>query len=154
MSKEIKKVISLAKRTGDRIVVFDPEEGGENFVIMSLEEYENLLSQSGKLSPNNVSKDEIKDLTETELIDRINRNIAVWKNENKDKELDSYKIIETVLQSESEVKKDNKNKDEDGECEEDNLYYYNEEEQDESVTKSRSWEIPFDVKKGAEEVRE
>ena len=154
MSKEIKKVISLAKRTGDRIVVFDPEEGGENFVIMSLEEYENLLSQSGKLSPNNVSKDEIKDLTETELIDRINRNIAVWKNENKDKELDSYKIIETVLQSESEVKKDNKNKDEDGECEEDNLYDYNEEEQDESVTKSRSWEIPFDVKKGAEEVRE
>lgn len=153
MSKEIKKVISLAKRTGDRIVVFDPEEGGENFVIMSLEEYESLLNQSGKLSGDNTNEEEIRDLTESELIDRINRNIAVWKNENKDKELDSYKIIETVLQSESREKEEVESKEED-KYQEDNLYYYNEEDQDENTAKNRSWEIPLDVKKGAEEVRE
>ncbi|MCD4694121.1 hypothetical protein K8R62_02060 [bacterium] len=154
MSKEIKKVISLAKKTGDRIVVFDPEEGGENFVIMSLEEYENLLDQSGKLNIKESIDEEIKDLTENELIDKINRNIAVWKNENKDKELDSYKIIETVLQSESEERKDSEEKSEGDDYEEDNLYYYNEEESDENTVKGRSWAIPLDVKKGAEEVKE
>ena len=150
MSKEIKKVISLAKKTGDRIIVFDPEEGGENFVIVSLEEYEKLLNQSGKISLNNNEGHGIKNLTEDELIDRINRNIAVWKNENKDKELDSYKIIETVLQSGLE----NDSESESDDYEEDNLYYYDEEEQEEKGSGGRSWDIPLDVKKGAEEVRE
>ncbi|HMB66075.1 MAG TPA: hypothetical protein VKO42_04315 [Patescibacteria group bacterium] len=157
MSQELKKVIKMVKETGDRIVVFDPEESGDNFVVLPLEEYE-------KLAPFSRSKEEdispdlkVKNLTENELIDKINRDIAAWKSENEDKRLDSYKIIENFLQSESldrfgEKKEEKEEKEEETE-EDDNFYYYNDSEAEESG-KRNSWDIPVDIKRGAEEVKE
>jgi len=161
MSQELKKVIKLVKKTGDRIIVFDPDEGEENFVVLPWEEYERLLSNSGFIAQNQFSGEEVKNLTENELIDKINRDIAAWKTENEDKKLDSYKIIESVLESEPE---------EEVEPEEDNFYYYNEPEDRQEQSRSekpsqtepedepgkekrRAWDIPVDIKKGAEEVK-
>lgn len=162
MSQELKKVIKLVKKTGDRIIVFDPEEGEENFVVLPWEEYEKLLGDRGFPVQNQTSERNVKNLTENELIDKINRDIAAWKTENEDKKLDSYKIIESVLESEP---------DEEIEAEEDNFYYYNEPEDKQGQTQSeqssqaesseepkeekrRAWDIPVDIKKGAEEVKE
>lgn len=56
MSKQLKRVISLAKKTGDRIVVFDNSEPDDSFVVISLDQYEKLIDQF---------------LTEKKIIDRI-----------------------------------------------------------------------------------
>jgi hypothetical protein len=57
MSKQLKQVINLSKKTGDRIVVFDNDKAEDSFVVMSLEQYENLVNNS---------------LTDKKIIDKIN----------------------------------------------------------------------------------
>ncbi|MCK9438825.1 MAG: hypothetical protein WCY43_02040 [Patescibacteria group bacterium] len=60
MSKQLKQVISLSKKTGDRIIVFDNSEPEDSFVLMSLDQYEGLI---------NISQE--KGLTEKKNIDNI-----------------------------------------------------------------------------------
>jgi len=62
------KVLSLIKKTGDRCIIFDEEEGNA-FVVMDIKEYEKLIFQ----------RSEVRDLTEDELLDKINRDIAIWQ---------------------------------------------------------------------------
>ena len=71
MQDQLQKAIKLAKKTGDRLIVFDPSNTNLAYVVMTLEEYERLV----------VKKSEVKDLTEDELLDKINRDIAIWKSE-------------------------------------------------------------------------
>ena len=76
MQNQLQKAIDLVKKTGDRLVVYDIHRAGNAYVVMSLDEYEKLA----------LGRNEIRDLTENELLDKINRDIAVWKNEQYDKE--------------------------------------------------------------------
>ncbi len=76
MDNNIKKVISLVKKTGDRLVVYDPDNSDNIFVIMSIAEYEKLI----------IGKSEVRNLTENELLDKINRDIAIWKSEQNNEE--------------------------------------------------------------------
>lgn len=69
MNDNLKKIIQLMKKTGDRCVVFD-SHANETFVVMSLSEYETLIDKH----------QEISTLTEIEFLDRINREIAIWKS--------------------------------------------------------------------------
>lgn len=184
---KIKKAIELVRKTGDKIILFEGEKS-DGVVIMSMEEYERLagVGENRNQAPavGTREDDKIGDLTEDELIDRINRNIAVWQSQNQN-QLDEYKILESFLGE----------PDEDPEEEtEDNLYYYSEEnffypfqsekeeesetgsgeeeseeekeeeEQEESEPqeqgdqededKKSNWEIPVNIKKNAEEVEE
>ena len=65
MSEQLKKVLSLARRTGDRIVVFDNSEPDNSFVVMGLDQYEELMS----IKP---AKSNSFPLTEEKNADRIN----------------------------------------------------------------------------------
>ena len=67
----MQKAINLAKKTGDRLIVFDSSKPDSVFVVMSLKDYENLI----------LGKSEVRGLTEDELLDKINRDIAIWKSE-------------------------------------------------------------------------
>jgi hypothetical protein len=49
MNKQLRRLLDLARRTGDRIIVTDPE-GEETFVLMGLDQYESLLVARGTLS--------------------------------------------------------------------------------------------------------
>ena len=71
MKYNLEKILNLIQKTGDKCIYFDPRSE-ENFVIMSVEEYERMLGNTG----------EIKDLTQEQLLDKINRDIANWKAEN------------------------------------------------------------------------
>ncbi len=66
MSKQLKQVINLSKKTGDRIIVFDNSEPEDSFVLMSLDQYEGLISNDKK-----------KDLTEKKNIDNIKEDESV-----------------------------------------------------------------------------
>lgn len=67
----MRKAINLVKKTGDRLIVFDSAKPDNIFVVMSLKDYENLV----------LGKSEVRGLTEDELLDKINRDIAIWKSE-------------------------------------------------------------------------
>lgn len=66
------RLIDLARRTGSKLIVHNPIEC-EDFVILDVDEYERLLDNeyARPYSPQEMSSDE--------LLDQINRDIAVWQ---------------------------------------------------------------------------
>lgn len=127
MQNDLQKVLNLAKKTGDRIIVFDYNKPENTYVVMGLEEYEKIA----------VNKERIKDLTEGELLDKINRDIALWKSD------DSLGVSENeTMLNNRQVKTDSKN--------ETNLH----QGFGGQGKKKNNWNIPKDVKEAAEEVME
>jgi len=63
MSKQLKQVINLSKKTGDRIIVFDNSAPEDSFVLMTLDQYEGLLGE--KLETKEIEKPQ-EELKKTE----------------------------------------------------------------------------------------
>ena len=85
MQNQLQKAIDLVKKTGDRIIVFDSARSENVYVIMNIKDYENLV----------LGKSEVRGLTEDELLDKINRDIAIWKSDqefNDNMAVDSGKL--------------------------------------------------------------
>jgi hypothetical protein len=92
--EQLKKILNLIKKTGDRVVVFDASQPDESYVIMDFDRYSrmNLTDESSQkevapkvekteISPVNSDLNEKKEnLTEEDLTDKINREISMWKN--------------------------------------------------------------------------
>lgn len=70
MADRLQRLIHLINKTGDKLIVFDQQNSDNCYVISSLSDYEEVVKEGG----------DIKGLTEDELIDKINRDIAIWKN--------------------------------------------------------------------------
>lgn len=160
MQNQLQKAINLAKITGDRIIVIDSSGSEAAFAVMNLKEYEEFI----------LGQNEIRDLTEEELLNRINRDVAIWKSEN-DRNFEKNGEF-TGRQERNKMDA----------VVEDNLYYYQEpesaftqpepeEDEDEENYNSEEidsaganvsedykpknhWEIPRSVKSSAEEVIE
>lgn len=62
------RLIALAKRTGDRLIIHDPSSG-QDMVILDIDSYERLM----------VGRKDVRSLSERELLDQINRDIAIWR---------------------------------------------------------------------------
>jgi len=71
MQDQLQKAINLIKKTGDKLIVFDSSRQDNIVVVLTLKDYENLV----------LGKSEVRGLTEDELLDKINRDIAIWKSE-------------------------------------------------------------------------
>jgi hypothetical protein len=193
MSKQLEKALKLAKRTGDRLIVFDGPESEEAFVVMNLEQYEDLIvgcdcgedcdcdcgedcdcdfddtadfSDFEEPKPDMKEVDSLEDeelaeedfdidleslpivdekidhelsyaqevqrLTEEELLDKINRDIALWK--------DSQKDVEN-----NEVLTENQSNKVSSESSEDEV---------EAVKNKSKWAIRSEVKENADEIIE
>ncbi len=65
MSKQLKQVINLSKKTGDRVIVFDNSAPEDSFVLMTLDQYESLIGE--KEDPKTEEKVEEKKEPEKEL---------------------------------------------------------------------------------------
>ncbi len=86
-----KQVLSLVKKTGDRCIVLDERSEGA-YVVMGLDSYEKLVSQESPVS----------NLTEAELLDKINRDIALWQStQDIDSELQEDCLDGEVLSGDS-----------------------------------------------------
>lgn len=68
---QLQRFIDLVNKTGDKLVIFDRYQPDNSFVILGINDYEALVSEPSAL----------EDLTEEELADKINSDIAIWKNE-------------------------------------------------------------------------
>lgn len=109
---QLKRVFNLIQETGDRLIVAD-NNSDDIFVVMSLPEYKDLHCQStvdktdfGNSSLvschecedyDNNNKD-VVDLTEQELLEKINNDISVWQlSQEKNNEI----LIEEEMESSS-----------------------------------------------------
>jgi hypothetical protein len=132
MKDRLKKALNLVKNTGDKIIIFDNIQNSDTaYVIMNMDEYEDIV----------LKNKEISSLTEEELLDKINRDIAVWKSlqdfENPSNYSDQYELKNTV--------------DEGGR----NIPTSQEDLMPEPrIGEKKRWTIREDVKDGAEEIIE
>ncbi|MEK7202974.1 MAG: hypothetical protein AAB653_01535 [Patescibacteria group bacterium] len=132
MHDQLQKAINLAKKTGDRLIVFDSSKPENVFVVMSLKDYESLI----------LGRSEVKNLTEDELLDKINRDIAIWKSEQDMEQVFEKidKIPNVIEQAEIERKEQR---------EEDFCWL-----PDDNKKTKKGWSIPSARKQHAEEVIE
>lgn len=128
MQNQLEKAINLCKKTGDRLIVFDSVKSENPFVVMNLDEYENLA----------VGRAEIRGLTENELLDKINRDIAIWKSEQPAKQFE-VENVEPEFKNTEEISENNE------------ILGHDFPEQEK---KRKQWSIRNDIKEGAEEIIE
>jgi len=79
MHNSLHKVFELINKTGDRCIVLSPDFN-DAYAVMSLDEYERMVFRAS----------EVATLTEDELLDKINRDIAVWKSQQ---EIDADDVL-------------------------------------------------------------
>lgn len=80
----LKRVLEIVKKTGDKFVIADEATGGA-YVVMDLADYEKLLGASSRktvsASAGSSRGELIKDLSEEEILSRINQEIRTWQDE-------------------------------------------------------------------------
>jgi hypothetical protein len=96
--EQLKRILNLIKKTGDKVVFFDAGAPNDSYVLMNFDSYEGMLEEEDKgypqaenmpeklekkeeYKPNYEEQlDNSRNLTEEDLTDKINREISVWKN--------------------------------------------------------------------------
>lgn len=68
MENSLPRLIELARRTGDRLIVSDPK-GDKDVVIMTVSQYEELLNR----------QPDVKTLSVEQLAGKINEEVALWR---------------------------------------------------------------------------
>ncbi|MEA3463518.1 MAG: hypothetical protein U9R14_00310 [Patescibacteria group bacterium] len=159
MQTQLQKAIDLVKKTGDRLLVFDsakPDNVDNVYVVMNLKDYENLV----------LGKSEVRGLTEDELLDKINRDIAIWKSEQefdgsgyselaKNRQFDKFDFKNNEIDFESEEFSSAKaTEDKDDKFNFEDINISNFENKKKKLGKVKAWSIPKGIKEGAEEVIE
>ncbi len=114
--KNFDKILDLISKTGDKVIVVS--EKHNPYVLMSMKEYSSILRGSST----------VNELSEEELLSKINRDIAIWKasqdDSEDDKELKGYDLEEFKVDSKEKknIEKSSLIKEEKGEEEEDKYY--------------------------------
>lgn len=87
--EQLKKILNLCKKTGDRVVIFEASAPENSYVVMDFDRYAAMLGEEGSApvainntpipapAPLSVEKES---LTEEDLTDKINREISLWKS--------------------------------------------------------------------------
>ena len=132
MNNQLQKAINIVLRTGDRLVVVN-ENSDESYVIMNLDEYEKLTRKEKKTS----------NLTEEKLVDKINRDISLWKSQQNDEEQAIEDKINSYLEDTNESYNFNNEF-------QDNFQFN--QEVDVNKNKKKQWTIPKNIKLEAEEI--
>lgn len=94
MSENFDRLIKLAKKSGSTLIVHDEKKG--DVVVMDLDSYEMLLDMQDESAcgEHNFGNDELYDLSERGLLDKINRDIGIWRSyqDEEDKEVREYDL--------------------------------------------------------------
>jgi len=82
-SHSLERLIKLAQKTGGKLIVQNQFEN-HDVVILDVEEYERLV-----LEPSmdwDFGRDDVRELSGSEMLDRINRDIAIWRADKEQEE--------------------------------------------------------------------
>lgn len=85
----VDRLIELARKTGDRLIIHDPY-GDRDFVILDIEQYKNLVR----------GKDSIRQLSHKEMVQKVNRDIAIWRS---DKEASEHEELWQLLAQDAQA---------------------------------------------------
>lgn len=96
VSTPFSKIIDLVKKTGDTCIVLDAA-GEPAYVLLPFGMYERLAA----------GKADVTGMTEDQLLEKINRDIALWKSNNQETENTDDWLLD-VSSVESEVKNTDK----------------------------------------------
>jgi len=101
MKYNLEKIIKLIQKTKDKCIFWDSKTN-TNFVIMPINEYERLINAHSN----------VKDLTQDELLDKINRDIAIWKvrQEDESPEWPDHDFAERIRLENEESESENEDK--------------------------------------------
>ncbi len=78
MIDRLNRILSLSKKTGDTVIIHDPTEV-HDLVVLPFDQYEELRS-SDRLCRGEYDEYLLEEMSERELIDKINRDIAIWRS--------------------------------------------------------------------------
>ena len=87
MKNDFNKLLGLLDENKDNKSFIMDNLGKIRYVLMSFEEYENLKNNN---------------LTDDQVLSKINREIALWKAENKEEEAEIQELIENEEEEEEE----------------------------------------------------
>ena len=88
MPNSFTKIVDLVKKTGDNCVVLD-NNGDPAYVVISFSNYQKMI----------LGKSEIAGLTEDELLEKINRDIATWKATQEAENQDNFSALDSFAES-------------------------------------------------------
>jgi len=77
MNDSFDRLLKLAQSTGDTLIVFDKQSGSHQ-VVMDIDKYEGLVHSSNP---------PVGSLTEQQLIDRLNKDISLWRDSQQDQDI-------------------------------------------------------------------
>ncbi|MFA7245427.1 MAG: hypothetical protein WC070_04620 [Candidatus Magasanikbacteria bacterium] len=86
MPANLDRLIKLAKKTGSTLIIHDEEKG--DVVMMDLDSYEDLIEKQEDCSCEDFSygNDYLYEMSEGELLDKINRDISIWRSYQEEEE--------------------------------------------------------------------
>lgn len=82
MSEGFKKIIQLLNSNQDRCIVVD-QNGDPLYVIMTCQEFQSIIGRHH----------EVAKLSEKEFLDKINRDIALWKSAQESEIVENWEAI-------------------------------------------------------------
>ncbi len=82
MDSQFAKILKLIKLTGEKVIVF---KDNQEFVVSSLDDYTRLIEGSQPVA----------ELSEGQLLDKINRDIALWRESQKELNLKVDDIVDS-----------------------------------------------------------
>ncbi|MFA5021646.1 MAG: hypothetical protein WC508_01000 [Patescibacteria group bacterium] len=86
MPNNLEKIIDLIKKTGDNCIVLD-STGQPAYVVTTFSAYQNLVS----------GKNEVVGLSEEQLLEKINRDVANWKATAQEEKLNNWQALESAM---------------------------------------------------------
>ncbi len=78
MIDRLNRILSLSKKTGDTVIIHDPTEA-HDLVVLPFDQYEEFRS-TDKVCHSDYDEYLLEEMSERELIDKINRDIAIWRS--------------------------------------------------------------------------
>jgi len=72
----LEDLVRLAQKTNSKLIVHDPLEGND-VVVLSVDEFEEMVDSG---NPEQSWRPDVCDMSEGELLDQINRDIATWRS--------------------------------------------------------------------------
>jgi len=87
MSHDLQRILNLSKKTGDTVIVFNPESDSHQ-VIMDFDSYEALMYHNEFESHTDLSS-----LSEGQLLEKINADIQAWRSIHADGGDDEFSMV-------------------------------------------------------------